>query len=158
MALQHSFSSLAEIIPPLTTKEAAAYLKMSVRTLRRYVKQRDIVCSKFNGSLRFEFAELQDFMARRRVDTRTGRGKLHEHSDYASSRRKSTGATVNLSDHIITALREPMTLPAIIDAINAQADVECSPEFLEKQLEILELRGRIVKNGNQYSVPETPAA
>jgi excisionase family DNA binding protein len=63
-----NFSSLAEVIPPLTTKQAAAYLQMSIRTLRRYVKRREIVCSKFNGSLRFEFAELQGFMARRRIN------------------------------------------------------------------------------------------
>jgi excisionase family DNA binding protein len=73
MALQLNFAPLSEVVPPLTSKEAAAYLRMAVRTLLRYVKRREIVCSKTNGSYRFEFADLQEFIAKRRRNLRPGK-------------------------------------------------------------------------------------
>jgi hypothetical protein len=69
-----------------------------------------------------------------------------------------TGGAVNLADKIINAVRaNPMTLPSIIDTINAAADVEWPEEFLSNQVRLLEWRGNIVKKGDQYSVPESPA-
>ena len=61
---------------------------------------------------------------------------------------------MNLHDHITNALRqEPMTLPQIIEAINAQADVAWSPEFLTEQIRIMEWRGHVVKDADgKYSV------
>jgi excisionase family DNA binding protein len=71
MALHLNFASNG-IVPPLKTKEAAAYLRMAVRTLLRYVKRREIACSKTNayGHYLFTMADLDDFMARRRLKIR----------------------------------------------------------------------------------------
>jgi len=49
---------------------AAAYLRMSVRTLLRYVKRREIAGSRTNGPYLFELSDLQDFMSRRRLKIR----------------------------------------------------------------------------------------
>ena len=62
---------------------------------------------------------------------------------------------MNLADKIIIALREkPMKMPAIIDCINADADVEWSAAFLEQHINTLIWRGAIVRDGKGVvSVP-----
>ena len=52
---------------PLTTKQAAKFLQVSVTTMYRLVKNREIACIKLNGPLRFEMAALHQFLSRRRV-------------------------------------------------------------------------------------------
>jgi hypothetical protein len=62
---------------------------------------------------------------------------------------------VNLHDHITNALRKtPMKMGAIIDFINADADVEWSSNFLTQQINTLLWRGSIVRDGKGVlSVP-----
>ena len=63
---------------------------------------------------------------------------------------------MNLADKIINALREtPMKMGAIIDFINADADVEWSSEFLTQHINTLLWRGSIVRDAKGVlSVPE----
>lgn len=53
-----------------TTEEAAAFLNVSVTTMYRYVKNRDLPCAKLAGPLRFEKEDLRQFISRRTVKAR----------------------------------------------------------------------------------------
>ena len=65
---------------------------------------------------------------------------------------------MNLADNIINAVRRaPMKMHAIIEFINADAEVEWSPEFLTDHINTLLWRGAIVRDAKGVlSVPEDP--
>jgi len=71
------------------------------------------------------------------------------------SARKKQGDTfadqMKLHDRITSVLRDPTTLRAISDAINADTDVERSAEGLTEQVELLVWRGLIVNTGEQFA-------
>ena len=62
---------------------------------------------------------------------------------------------MNLYTHLINTVRaKPMKLPAIINAINADAPVKWTPTFLTQQVELAYWRGHIVRDEDgKFSVP-----
>jgi hypothetical protein len=62
---------------------------------------------------------------------------------------------MNLYTHLINTIRtKPMKLPAIIKAINAEASVKWTPDFLTQQVELAYWRGHIVRDEEgKFSVP-----
>jgi len=61
---------------------------------------------------------------------------------------------MNLADNIVRTLRnQPMTLPVLHQVMNDVADYPWPGEFFAAQIEKLLLIGRIVKDGDKYSVP-----
>jgi excisionase family DNA binding protein len=59
--------------PPLTIQEAAAYLNVSLRYMRRLVSERRITYHKVGHFLRFRVGDLDRFLTAGRVEAR-GRG------------------------------------------------------------------------------------
>jgi excisionase family DNA binding protein len=59
-----TFDSSLEL---LDIKEAAAFLKISVWTLRRLQQQREISFIKLGGSVRFAKSDILGYLARKRV-------------------------------------------------------------------------------------------
>ena len=50
----------------LTISEAAEYLAISERSVKRLIARGDLPCIRFGSTLRFAFADLEAFIARNR--------------------------------------------------------------------------------------------
>jgi excisionase family DNA binding protein len=72
----HGSSSLP-VDPPLTLSEAAAYLNVSQRFMRRLVLERRIAFHKLGRLLRFRVADLDHFLAAGRVEATDPLGTRH---------------------------------------------------------------------------------
>ena len=58
--------------PPLSIEQAAAYLNVEVRWMRRAVFERRLPYYKVGRYIRFRRADLEDFLVRGRVDPHAG--------------------------------------------------------------------------------------
>jgi len=52
--------------PMLTSAEVAAWLRVDVKTLRTYVRRRGLPCSRLGRDLRFQVAEVAQWLKRRK--------------------------------------------------------------------------------------------
>jgi excisionase family DNA binding protein len=59
-----TFDALVEL---MDIKEAAAFLKVSVSTMRRLQQQREISFMKVGGAIRFAKSDVFDYLIRKRV-------------------------------------------------------------------------------------------
>ena len=61
----------------LTVDEVAAALKLSVKTIRRYVLNKEIPYHKISRAVRFKPSEIECWVERRKNEKALGNGEIH---------------------------------------------------------------------------------
>jgi len=93
--------------PPLTLEQAAQYLNISQRYMRRLVAERRVAFHKVGRLLRFRTTDLDEFLDRCRIEPSPPRGFS----------RRIGGANVRLAE----AARRSSINPALFDAGRSDA-------------------------------------